>query len=45
MFNPQDIIGMTITFLIGILVLSALIAGSAGAIYFYGIWKRAKERH
>lgn len=36
---------MLFMFLIGILVISALTAGSIGAIYFYGIWKRAKERH
>lgn len=36
---------MLFMFLIGVLFISALTAGAVAAIYFYSIWKRAKERH
>lgn len=45
MFSPQEVINLTFMFLVGVLLISALAATTAGAIYFFGIWRRAKERH
>ncbi len=45
MFDTTQIINTIIVFLLSILGLSILAAASAAGLYFYGIWRRAKERH
>ncbi len=43
--NAQTVLSMLFMLMAGILIISILAAGSFGAVYFYGIWRRAKERH
>lgn len=45
MISSQDILGISFMLFLGIVLLIALAAGAYGAIYFYGIWRKAKTRH
>ncbi len=43
--NTQTILNLLLVGMGSLLVISLVAAGSIAAIYFYGIWRRAKERH
>lgn len=45
MFDASFAINTALAFLSSILLLSFVAAITAGGIYFYGIWSRAKKRH
>ncbi len=45
MFDTSFLLNTALTFLSSILLLSFVAAITIGAIYFYGIWSRAKKRH
>lgn len=43
--TPDAVTTLMFVFFGGILLLSFLIGGSIGGVYFYGVWARSKERH